>query len=115
RLADLVELVGITALPPRERIDVLAGRLLREAAIQQNALSPADAYSTPEKTAALVEAVLTVIDRCLELVDAGTAVDAIEAVDFTPLLRARETAAPAETAPVTAARDTVLARLEEMA
>ncbi|WP_233534332.1 V-type ATP synthase subunit A [Streptomyces murinus] len=115
RLADLVELVGITALPPRERIDVLAGRLLRESAIQQNALSPADAYSTPEKTVALVEAVLTVIDRCLELVDAGTAVDVIEAVDFTPLLRARETAAPAETAPVTAARDTVLARLKEAA
>ncbi|WP_240509657.1 V-type ATP synthase subunit A [Streptomyces malaysiense] len=115
RLADLVELVGSTALPPRERIDVLAGRLLREAVIQQNALSPADAYSTPGKTTALVEAALTVIDRCLELVDAGTAVDAVEAVDFTPLLRARETAAPAETAPVTAARDTVLARLEEAA
>lgn len=49
RLADLVELVGITALPPRERIDVLAGRLLRESAIQQNALSPADAYSTPRR------------------------------------------------------------------
>ncbi|MFF4793874.1 V-type ATP synthase subunit A [Streptomyces sp. NPDC001276] len=115
RLAGLVELVGITALPPRERIGVLAGRLLREAAIQQNALSPADAYSTPEKSTALVEAVLTVIDRCAELVDSGTPVDAVEAVDFTPLLRARETAGPAETAPVTAARDTVLARLKEAA
>ncbi|MFJ4553665.1 V-type ATP synthase subunit A [Streptomyces sp. NPDC088817] len=115
RLAELVELVGITALPPGERISVLAGRLLREAAVQQNALSPADTYSTPEKTAALVEAVLTVIDRCAELVDSGTPVDAVEAVDFTPLLRARETAGPAETAPVTAARDTVMARLKEAA
>ncbi|MES4891586.1 V-type ATP synthase subunit A [Streptomyces sp. NPDC096012] len=115
RLGDLVELVGITALPPRERISVLAGRLLREAAIQQNALSPADAYSAPEKTAALVEAVLTIIDRCLELVDSGVPADAVEAVDFTPLLRARETAGPAETAPVAAARDTVLTRLKEAA
>jgi V/A-type H+-transporting ATPase subunit A len=115
RLADLVELVGITALPPRERISVLAGRLLREAVIQQNALSPADAYSAPEKTAALVEAVLTVIDRCLEVVDCGAPADAVEAVDFTPLLRARETAGPAETAPVAAARDTVLDRLKEVA
>jgi V/A-type H+-transporting ATPase subunit A len=115
RLADLVELVGITALPSRERISVLAGRLLREALIQQNALSAADAYSTPEKTAALVEAVLTVIDRCLELVDTGAQADAVEAVDFTPLLRARESADPAETAPVAAARDTVLARLKETA
>ncbi|WP_459736151.1 V-type ATP synthase subunit A [Streptomyces sp. E-15] len=115
RLADLVELVGITALPPRERINVLAGRLLREAAIQQNALSPADAFSAPEKTAALVQAVVTVVDRCLELVDSGIPADAVEAVDFGPLLRARETAGPAETAPVTAARDAVLARLREAA
>ncbi|MGW7404273.1 V-type ATP synthase subunit A [Streptomyces sp. NPDC054833] len=115
RLADLVELVGITALPSRERVSVLAGRLLREALIQQNALSPADAYSAPEKTAALVEAVLTVIDRCLELVDSGAQADAVEAVDFTPLLRAREVASPGETAPVAAARDAVLARLKEAA
>ncbi|WP_369394962.1 V-type ATP synthase subunit A [Streptomyces sp. CG1] len=115
RLADLVELVGITALPPRERVSVLAGRLLREAVIQQNALSSADAYSAPEKTTALVEAALTVIDRCLEVVDSGAAADAVEAVDFTPLLRARETAGPAETAPVAAARDTVLDRLKGVA
>ena len=114
RLADLVELVGVTALPPRERVSVLAGRLLREGAVQQNALSPSDAYSTPEKTAALVEAVLTVIDRCVELVDSGARADAVEAVDFTPLLRAREEAGPGETAPVAAARDTVLARLGEL-
>ncbi|MGW0285754.1 V-type ATP synthase subunit A [Streptomyces sp. NPDC003236] len=111
RLADLVELVGVTALPPRERISVLAGRLLREAVIQQSALSPADAYSAPGKTAALVEAALSVIDRCVELVEGGTGADAVEAVDFTPLLRARETAGPAETAPVGRARDTVLDRL----
>ncbi|WOP39106.1 V-type ATP synthase subunit A [Streptomyces sp. Li-HN-5-13] len=113
RLADLVELVGVTALPPRERISVLAGRLLREAVIQQNALSPADAYSAPEKTAALVEATLTVIGRCLELVASGTGADTVEAVDFTPLLRARESAGPAQTAPVAAARDAVLSRLAE--
>ncbi|MER6532940.1 V-type ATP synthase subunit A [Streptomyces sp900105755] len=115
RLADLVELVGITALPPRERISVLAGRLLREAVIQQSALSPADAYSTPGKTAALVADTLAVVDRCLELVDSGTSADAVEAVDFTPLLRVREDAGPEETVPVAAARDTVLARLAEAA
>ncbi|WP_107439992.1 V-type ATP synthase subunit A [Streptomyces sp. 142MFCol3.1] len=113
RLADLVDLVGVTALPPRERISVLAGRLLREAVIQQNALSPADAYSGPEKTTALVEAVLTVIDRCRELVDTGSRPEFVEAADFTPLLRAREAAGPGDTAAVAAARDTVLARLEE--
>lgn len=111
RLADLVELVGVTALPPRERISVLAGRLLREALIQQSALSPADAYSAPGKTAALVAAVLAVVDRCERLVDSGARPEDVEAVDFTPLLRARETAGPDETAPVAAARDAVLDRL----
>ncbi|MFE3632731.1 V-type ATP synthase subunit A [Streptomyces sp. NPDC059168] len=111
RLADLVELVGVTALPPRERISVLAGRLLREAVVQQSALSPADAYSAPGKTTALVEAALQVIDRCLELVDGGTGADAVEAVDFTPLLRAREAAGPAGTDAVDRARDIVLDRL----
>ncbi|MGW3498042.1 V-type ATP synthase subunit A [Streptomyces sp. NPDC001020] len=114
RLADLVELVGVTALPPRERVSVLAGRLLREGLIQQNALSPLDAYCTPVKTTALAEAVLTVIDRCVALVDSGARADAVEAVDFTPLLRAREDAGPRETAPVGAARDLVLARLGEL-
>ncbi|MEU5538934.1 hypothetical protein [Streptomyces sp. NPDC020362] len=40
--------------------------------------------SSPEKTTALVEAVLTVIDRCLEMTDTGTQADAVEAVDFPP-------------------------------
>ncbi|MEU6611376.1 ATPase, partial [Streptomyces shenzhenensis] len=64
---------------------------------------------------ALVAAVLAVLDRCLELVDSGVRADAVEAVDFTPLLRARESAGPAETAAVVAARDQVLARLREAA
>ncbi|MEU6370464.1 V-type ATP synthase subunit A [Streptomyces sp. NPDC046931] len=115
RLADLVELIGVTALPPRERVSVLAGRLLREGLIQQNALSSSDGYCPPGKTAALAEAVLTVIDRCVELVDSGARADAVEAVDFTPLLRAREDAGPQETAPVEAARDLLLARLGELA
>ncbi|MFD1662108.1 V-type ATP synthase subunit A [Streptomyces caeni] len=115
RLADLVELVGVTALPPRERVSVLAGRLLREGLVQQNALSPSDAYCTPGKTAALADAVLAVIDRCAALADSGARADAVEAVDLTPLLRAREEAGPGDTAPVAAARDTVLARLGELA
>ncbi|GAA1331576.1 hypothetical protein GCM10009647_071660 [Streptomyces sanglieri] len=71
--------------------------------------------SADEKTAALVEAALAVIDRCLELVSSGAPADAVEAVDFTPLLRARESAGPTGTAPVAAARNTVLARLKEVA
>ncbi|MGW5342965.1 V-type ATP synthase subunit A [Streptomyces sp. NPDC004050] len=115
RLAGLVELLGLAALPPRERVSVLGGRLIREGVLQQNALSPRDAYCTPRKTAALADALLAVVDRCHALVDAGTEVETVEAVDFTPVLRARDTAGPDDPTAVTAARDTVLTRLAEQA
>jgi len=113
RLADLVELVGLTALPDQERISVLAGRLVREAVLQQSALSARDAYCAPEKAAALVEAVLAVVARCRELADSGTPADAVEAVDLTPLLRAREETGPRDAVGVAALRDAVLRALAQ--
>ena len=44
RLSALTELVGVDTLPGRERMVVLGGRLLREAVLQQSALSSTDAY-----------------------------------------------------------------------
>ncbi|MFI9080221.1 V-type ATP synthase subunit A [Streptomyces sioyaensis] len=114
RLSDLVDLIGITALPAQERISVLAGRLVREAVLQQSALSSQDAYCAAEKTAALVDAVFAVIDRCRELVDAGVPAAAVEEVDFGPVLRAREEVGPDDAAGVAARRDAVLARLREV-
>ncbi|MFE9773704.1 V-type ATP synthase subunit A [Streptomyces sp. NPDC005931] len=114
RLADLVDLIGITALPPRERISVLAGRLVREGVLQQSALSPRDAYCAPEKTAALADAVLAVVGRCRELVDSGVPASTVEAVDFGPLVRAREESGPHDAAGVAARRDALLAGLEEV-
>ncbi|MFF4713202.1 V-type ATP synthase subunit A [Streptomyces eurythermus] len=111
RLADLVDLIGVAALPAKERISVLAGRLVREGVLQQSALSERDAYCTPEKTAALADAVLAVTDRCQELVDSGVPAASVEEVDFGPLLRAREDTGPQDAAGVTARRDALLARL----
>ena len=49
---------------------MLAARLLREAVLQQSSLSANDAYCAPAKQRALLELVLAVYDRCLELVGA---------------------------------------------
>ncbi|MER6092282.1 V-type ATP synthase subunit A [Streptomyces bluensis] len=111
RLADLVELIGLAALPARERMSVLAGRLVREGVLQQSALSERDAYCGREKTAALTDAVLAVADRCRELVDSGVPAASVEEVDFGPLLRAREDTGPHDTAGVAARRDAMLAGL----
>ncbi|MFD5393268.1 V-type ATP synthase subunit A [Streptomyces sp. NPDC127097] len=114
RLSDLVDLIGIAALPAQERISILAGRLVREAVLQQSALSPLDAYCAADKTAALVDAVFAVVDHCRELVDAGVPAGAVEEVDFGPVVRAREEVGPDDAAGVAARRDIVLARLREV-
>ncbi|MFF7490087.1 V-type ATP synthase subunit A [Streptomyces luteogriseus] len=114
RLADLVDLIGIAALPARERVSVLAGRLVREGVLQQSALSEQDAYCGPEKTAALADAVLAVAGRCHELVDSGVPAASVEEIDFGPLLRAREDTGPHDSAGVAACRDAMLSRLDEV-
>ena len=114
RLVSLAELVGVAALPGRERMVILAGRLLREAVLQQSSLSEQDASCTAAKAAALVDAVLAVVDRGRELGDAGVPATAIEQVDFAPVVHARDTVGPDDVTGVETRRDLMLARLEEL-
>ncbi|HZC41668.1 MAG TPA: V-type ATP synthase subunit A [Streptosporangiaceae bacterium] len=113
RLGALAELMGSGALPPRERVTLLAGRLIREGVLQQSALSPADAYCDAPRGAALAGAVLAVADRCQDLAAAGVPPGIIEEQDFSPVLRAREEAG--RPAAADAARDQMLARLDALA
>ena len=71
RLGALAELMGVSALPGRERATILAGRLIREGVLQQSSLSDADAYCDIPRAAALAAAVLAVADRCQVLASAG--------------------------------------------
>jgi len=115
RLAPMVELVGLQALPPRERMALLAGRLLRAAVLQQSALSVNDATCTPDKQAALVELVLAVYDRCVALVDQGVTSSVIEEADLSGVTRARDELKPDDATGVMHRRDEVLASLEGLA
>jgi V/A-type H+-transporting ATPase subunit A len=90
RLAPMLELVGLQALPAKERVVVLAGRLLRDAVLQQSALSKNDATCTLEKQTALLEMVLEIYDRCLDLVGRGVPVASVEAVDLSGVSRVRD-------------------------
>ncbi|MGH8866429.1 MAG: V-type ATP synthase subunit A [Actinomycetes bacterium] len=112
RLAALAELVGAGALPGPERVVMLAGRLLREGVLQQSALSATDGFCSARKGAALVDAVLAVVDRCHELVDAGVPAATVDEVDFASLVRAREETGPDDVEGVWQQRDAMLARLE---
>jgi V/A-type H+-transporting ATPase subunit A len=112
RITALADLVGTAALPGHERVVLLAGRLLREAVLQQSALSGNDAYCAPAKSAALVELVLDVVTRCEEQVAAGRPPAELEELDFAPVIRAREDAGPADADAVRRRRAEVLAALE---
>jgi V/A-type H+/Na+-transporting ATPase subunit A len=112
RLGALAELLGVAALPPRERATILAGRLIREGLLQQSALGPADAFCDTARGSALADAILTVAERCLQLADSAVSPAALEEQDFSSILRAREEAATPEA--VTASEQVMLARLGEL-
>lgn len=114
RLAALAELVGVAALPGHERVVLLAGRLLREGVLQQSALSKQDAYCGAGKAAALVEAVLDVIEACEARIEAGVPAATIEELDFSPLLRARDDVGPDDADGVRRQTADLLARLEAL-
>ncbi|HEX6916660.1 MAG TPA: hypothetical protein VF140_01195, partial [Phycicoccus sp.] len=67
------------------------------------------------KTAALVDAVLAVVDRCNALVDRGVTAAELEELDWSPLVRAAQECGPDEVDPVRARRDLVLERLGALA
>jgi V/A-type H+-transporting ATPase subunit A len=113
RVSELAELMGVTALPARQRVAILTGRLAREGVLQQSAVSATDAYCDPARTAALVDAVLAVAGRCTTLAESGVAAGAIEEQDYSPILRAREEAGLPQQVHEMASQ--VLRRLDELA
>jgi V/A-type H+/Na+-transporting ATPase subunit A len=112
RLAPMVELVGLPALPGPERVTLVAARLLREAVLQQSALSERDASCGPSKAAALLGMVLALYDRSLELVEEGVPPAAIEASDLSGASRVRDEVGPDDAAGVERRRDELLATLD---
>jgi V/A-type H+-transporting ATPase subunit A len=111
RLEAIVQLVGASALPDRERAVLLAARLIRQAVLQQNALSPNDASCGLAKQAALLDLVLAIYERSLVLIDAGVPVSLLEEVDLSDAVRVRERVGPTNAAGIDAVRDELLARL----
>jgi V/A-type H+-transporting ATPase subunit A len=113
RLEVVCQLVGLHAMPARERITLLAGRLLREAVLQQSALSDNDAYCSPAKQTALLHLALALHDRFEDLRQAGVAVEWIEALDLSDAIRARDETGAADAAAVERIEERMLARLVE--
>jgi V/A-type H+-transporting ATPase subunit A len=115
RLRSITELVGTSALPDEERLVLVVARILQEAVLQQNALIPNDATSSPEKTAALVQLALDIQDESQELLRQHVPVSVIEETDFSAALRARTTAPPEGAGDVKTIRDEIVTHLRGLA
>ncbi|RZU53390.1 V/A-type H+-transporting ATPase subunit A [Krasilnikovia cinnamomea] len=111
RLSALAELVGLSGLAAAERVTVLTARLIREGVLRQNAQSSNDGHCEVGKSAALVDAVLSVGDRIRADVDSGADPARYEETDFGPLVRLRDTVGPSDAEAVSAGRDAMLGRL----
>ena len=114
RLAEMAELTGASALPPRERAVLLGGRLLREAVLQQSALSATDAYCGEAKTAALTDVALDVVAAGEEAVRGGLPADVLEAADLSSLIRIRDETGPDDVDGVHRRGEQLLARVREL-
>jgi V/A-type H+-transporting ATPase subunit A len=104
-LLDIVQLVGMDALPDSDRITLEVARLLREVFLQQHAFDPIDACRPPDVQFALLRAVLAARDGLLGATSSGATLDeALAAPELPELRRAKEWAG-----------DDVRARLDTLA
>ncbi|OYT34499.1 MAG: V-type ATP synthase subunit A [Candidatus Aenigmarchaeota archaeon ex4484_52] len=71
KLQEIVQLVGSDALPEKQQITLEIARLLREFFLQQNAFHKTDAYSSLDKTNAILETILWVEKKALETLELG--------------------------------------------
>ncbi|MEM1970842.1 MAG: V-type ATP synthase subunit A [Candidatus Anstonellales archaeon] len=71
-LQEIVQLVGPDALPEREQFVLVIGRMIREDFLQQNAFDEIDAYTSLEKQALMINAIISYYNKGLKHLDNGT-------------------------------------------
>ena len=92
RLEQFVRLVGVQALPDRQRWLLDAARLLKEGFLQQNALHPVDAYCVPAKQAVLLRFFVELYQSGQRAIDSGVPLARVhQMLDVRRLVQMKET------------------------
>jgi len=92
QLEQFVRLVGVQALPDRQRWVLDAARLLKEGFLQQNALHPVDAYCVPAKQVALLRFFVELYQEGQRVIDSGVPLARVhEILDVRRLVQMKET------------------------
>ncbi|MET1159936.1 MAG: V-type ATP synthase subunit A [Thermoprotei archaeon] len=76
-LEELVRLVGIEALPEKDKLLLEVARMIREDFLQQNAFHEIDSYCPPRKTVLMMRAILMFYDYGLKAIEKGIPVEKI--------------------------------------
>jgi len=77
-LQEIVQLVGVDALPEREKATLDVARMLREDYLQQSAYDPVDTFTSIQKQLRMLHAILEFGDREQEAVEKGATVQQLQ-------------------------------------
>ncbi len=69
KLEEIVKLVGMESLSPREKLVLLTARSIREDFLFQNAFDPEDAYTTPKKQYGILKAIVRIYETGIQVID----------------------------------------------
>ena len=91
QLQEIVRLVGPDTLPDSQRFVLFVARLIKESFLQQNAMDPVDAYTTPAKQMALLHLLVHLFHRGTHVIARGAPVGRIqdEVTAWPQLVRAK--------------------------
>ena len=79
-LDEIVKLVGVDALSPRDRLTLEVARSVREDFLQQNAFSDTDSYSSLKKQYAILSLILYFRDRALDALGKGADIEKLSSL-----------------------------------
>ena len=77
KLMEIVKLIGSDVLPDSQKVVIETARVIRTGFLQQNAFHKNDTYVPLDKQMWMMEAILHLYDRAVELVDKGVPVSAM--------------------------------------
>ena len=77
KLMEIVKLIGSDVLPEDQKLTIEIARVVRVGFLQQNAYHKDDTYVPLEKQFKMMEIILTLYDKCKEIVAEGVTVNAI--------------------------------------
>ena len=90
KLMEIVKLIGLDVLPDSQKVVIETARVIRTGFLQQNAFHKNDTYVPLDKQMWMMEAILHLYDRAVELVDKGVPVSAMaEAGLFDKLVKVK--------------------------